>query len=242
MWTDRLCLKNTRYHHLLSNHREGDSFCVRAGTRRVKIQLKFEAVPTTMTVSGNSRTIIHNKCGVGLVLLLALAGGGVGALQTPNVPFFATNTQQQPLKEGRASITTRLPIGKLFESREYIFSTATNVRGYEWTIKETEELLDDLLDASNGLYSPVDMEDEVDESKNHQEPHDYELNQIILVPMEWDQGLLGLGARYDVYDGQQRLVTLCLLFAAMKECFEKLDEKDAVTELADMLNPPKTRK
>eukprot|EP00557_Chaetoceros_sp_GSL56_P001063 CAMPEP_0176505286 /NCGR_PEP_ID=MMETSP0200_2-20121128/16411_1 /TAXON_ID=947934 /ORGANISM="Chaetoceros sp., Strain GSL56" /LENGTH=612 /DNA_ID=CAMNT_0017904825 /DNA_START=359 /DNA_END=2195 /DNA_ORIENTATION=+ len=145
------------------------------------------------------------------------------------LPFFA---QMQPApKEGTASITTRLPLGTIFESRDYIFSTATNVRSYEWTLKEAEELLDDLLDASSGIF-PSDLPKQ-----------DYELSQIVLVPMEWDRELYGLGNRYDVHDGQQRLVTLCLLFAALRESFandEGMD--DTAMELANMLNPPKVRK
>eukprot|EP00980_Cylindrotheca_fusiformis_P015783 scaffold4590_cov112-Cylindrotheca_fusiformis.AAC.1 len=146
------------------------------------------------------------------------------------VPFFASASSDK-VQEGRASITTRLPIGKIFDSsRDYIFNTASNVRGYEWTWKETEELLDDLMDGSKGVFSAT---------TNNK---DYELSQIVLIPMEWDRELLGLGARYDVYDGQQRLVTLCLLFAAMRERFREIGEEETATELADMLKPPKTRK
>jgi uncharacterized protein with ParB-like and HNH nuclease domain len=159
------------------------------------------------------------------------------------MPFFASSTATEKVKEGRASITTRLPIGKLFDSREYIFSTASNVRGYEWTLKETEELLDDLLDASQGVFAgdaDGGSSEIICEGFSKQ---DYELSQIVLIPMEWNQQLYGLGARYDVYDGQQRLVTMCLIFAAMRERFNDIEGfEETVTELAEMLNPPKTRK
>jgi len=147
-----------------------------------------------------------------------------------DLPFFA---QLQPTpKEGTASITTRLPLGKIFDSRDYTFSTATNVRAYEWTLKEAEELLDDLLDGSNGILGGEAFA-----------RMDYELSQIVLVPMEWDRELYGLGNRYDVHDGQQRLVTLCLLFAAMRDAFAQDDGMEAtVMELANMLYPPKVRK
>lgn len=146
------------------------------------------------------------------------------------LPFFAS--LQNSSKERTASITKRLPLGTIFESRDYIFSTATNIRSYEWTNAEVEELLDDLLDASNGLVGG--------ETFGRQ---DYELSQIVLVPMEWDRDLYGLGQRYDVYDGQQRLVSLCILFAALRESFGK-DEgmAETVIELAGMLYPPKSRK
>ena len=46
------------------------------------------------------------------------------------------------------------------------------MRGYEWTTKETDELLDDLSDASLVKFDTS---------------QDYELNQIVLVPLDWDQ-------------------------------------------------------
>jgi hypothetical protein len=151
------------------------------------------------------------------------------SLALGDLPFFAQ--LQPPAKEGSASITNRLPLGSIFDSRDYIFSTATNVRAYEWTLKEAEELFDDLFDASNGFLSR--------DSSNR----DYELSQIVIVPMEWDKDMYGLGNKYDVHDGQQRLVTLCLLFAALRESFAKDgDMDDTSKELADMLNPPKVRK
>lgn len=147
-----------------------------------------------------------------------------------NLPFFAQQ-MPPPSKEGTASITTRIPLGTIFDSREYVFSTATNVRGYEWTTKEAEELLDDLIDGSSGTIF------------NDMPRQDYELSQIVLVPMEWDKDLYGLGGRYDVHDGQQRLVTLCLLFASLRESFvEEKGMADTADELANMLNPKKVRK
>jgi len=157
-------------------------------------------------------------------------GGGFAA---GIVPFFAS-IYDKPKEKGTKTVTTRLPIGNLFDSREYIFECATNMRGYEWTVKEAEELLDDLVDASSiGRFGF---------GSNGKEA-EYELNQIVLVPMEWDQGRYGLGQKYDVHDGQQRLVTLCLMLAALRESFRGDDDMaGTVTELASMLNPPKVRK
>ncbi len=150
------------------------------------------------------------------------------SLAIGDLPFFASI--QPEAKEGTASITTRLPLGKIFDSRDYIFSTATNVRSYEWTLKEAEELLDDLTDATMGVFGNG-------MSKS------YELSQIVLVPMEWDRDAYGLGGKFDVHDGQQRLVTLCLLFAALRDAFSRDgDMEDTVIELSSMLNPTKTRK
>jgi hypothetical protein len=157
------------------------------------------------------------------------------------LPFFANLEPATAEGTGAATVTTRLPLGTLFDaSREYIFSTATNVRGYEWTFKEADELFADLTDvanngatvatSSNGDVSPVVKQD-------------YELSQVVLVPMEWDRAAFGLGQKYDVHDGQQRIVTLCLLFAALRESFRNSDGmQDMVEELTNMLNPPKVRK
>jgi len=166
-----------------------------------------------------------------------------------NTPFFArafgnpgslfSSTPASPKsKEGKAaSITTRLPLGTLFDSREYTFETVTNVRGYEWTLKVAEELLDDFVDASRGYLGDIDLEEELPQKQ------DYELSQIVLVPMDWDTERYGLGNRYDVFDGQQRLVSLCLIFAALRESFTKDDSmEDTVAELKNMLSPTKTRK
>jgi uncharacterized protein with ParB-like and HNH nuclease domain len=61
--------------------------------------------------------------------------------------------------------------------------------------------------------------------------------------MEWDRDLYGLGNRYDVFDGQQRLVSLCLVIAALRDIFANDDGmEDTVDELSNMLNPPKVRK
>ncbi len=110
-------------------------------------------------------------------------------------------------------------------------------RGYEWTTKVAEELLDDFIDASRGY---LDLDDPESKIATRQ---DYELSQIVLVPMEWDKELYGLGNRYDVFDGQQRLVSLCLIFASLREAFEGDDDmEETVRELSNMLNPPKVRK
>jgi len=136
-------------------------------------------------------------------------------------------------KDNNPTITTRLPLGTLFDSRDYIFCTRTNVRGYEWTREETENLWQDLLDFSM----------EADEI-----PGEFELSQIILVPMEWDRQSYGLGARYDLYDGQQRLVTLCLLLASLRDSLVADAEAgdgdvDAVAkEISNMLHPVRARK
>jgi len=49
---------------------------------------------------------------------------------------------------------------------------------------------------------------------------DYELSQIVIVPTsDWDSNSYGIGSRYDVHDGQQRLVILNLLLAYLRDSF-----------------------
>ena len=151
------------------------------------------------------------------------------ALTSTPLPFFSKWADPEPeLKEGKASVTLRLPLGKIFDSRDYIFSTKSNIRSYEWTQKEAEELLDDFLDAAAATSNA----------------YDYELSQIILIATKtWDKERFGLGNLYDVYDGQQRLVTICFILRALQLSFEVGSEDlDTATELKNMLQPPKVRK
>lgn len=128
--------------------------------------------------------------------------------------------------ESSKTETVRLPAGQLFEQRHYIFTTIRNIRSYEWGHKETSELLDDLLDESS--KDPI---------------RDFELQQIVLVPAKWDKTKYGLGNIYDIYDGQQRLVTMSLLYAALRDSLRShQDQDETVQELSDMLNPPRSRK
>jgi hypothetical protein len=83
---------------------------------------------------------------------------------------------------------------------------------------------------------------------------DFELSQICLVPTsDWDATTLGLGNRYDVYDGQQRLVTLNLLLAALRDSFVKearevnggkrgVALEATANEISGMLKPDRVRK
>jgi hypothetical protein len=96
-------------------------------------------------------------------------------------------------------------------------------------------------------------------NNNQQIITDYELSQIVLVPTsDWDPTLLGLGSRYDVYDGQQRLVTLNLLLASLRDSFQLEATSDnggkntsskrsvallaTANEISSMLVPRKVRK
>ncbi|KAL7465001.1 hypothetical protein ACHAXS_005333 [Conticribra weissflogii] len=182
------------------------------------------------------------------------------SFSAPPSPLSSPNTPQS------ATVTLRLPLGTLFDGRDYVFVTESNVRGYEWTTKETDILLDDLIDAAlanylgggrlDGASRSASSSSTLSSSFSLSSPvADYELSQIVLVPTsDWDPDLLGLGSRYDVYDGQQRLVTLSLLLAALRDSFANeaaaasTGGKRAVAlratarEIAGMLVPTKVRK
>mmetsp|Transcript_23976 Transcript_23976/g.29440 ORF Transcript_23976/g.29440 Transcript_23976/m.29440 type:complete len:764 (-) Transcript_23976:95-2386(-) len=196
--------------------------------------------------------------------ILSASNNEKGAPPSSPVPFFAsfldsvlpgsstTSSSSSPI-----TTTTRLPLGTIFDSRDYIFEVATNVRGYEWTQKEAVDngLLDDLIDASPIGFNSQLLKKKAETNTLTEEEqlaamllrnNDFELGQIVLVPMEWDRDLFGLGSRYDVYDGQQRLVTLCLLFAALRQSFvqdeNNAENDDVVSELHRFLNPSRSRK
>jgi hypothetical protein len=63
---------------------------------------------------------------------------------------FAASSSSIPSTPQSSTVTLRLPLGTLFDGRDYIFVTYTNVRGYEWSVKEVNVLVEDLMDASLG--------------------------------------------------------------------------------------------
>ena len=90
------------------------------------------------------------------------------------------------------------PLVKVFSS-DYVFSVPTYQRPYAWTTEETEELLDDVLEFAD------------------RDPHadvgalpPYFLGSVVLIKAPSDP-------RADVVDGQQRLTTLTVLFAILRD-------------------------
>ncbi|KAL7449368.1 hypothetical protein ACHAWC_001433, partial [Mediolabrus comicus] len=179
--------------------------------------------PTTKRAAASSSSALHQE----LPFFANPAFTAASSTSTSTSSSSSTN-QSAP---SQATITLRLPLGTLFDGRDYIFVTESNVRGYEWTEKETDILLDDLMDAALGTLGGQEgtnsnnNNEKEDKKKNQPPPSpqitDYELSQIVLVPTaDWDSTLFGLGSRYDVYDGQQRLVTLNLLLASLRDSFQ----------------------
>eukprot|EP00956_Cyclotella_meneghiniana_P005873 scaffold7699_cov21-Cyclotella_meneghiniana.AAC.1 len=100
--------------------------------------------------------------------------------------------------------TQRLVLDHIFakDLRNYLFTTRKNIRDYEWSIDEADQLLDDIMstDANNFLeLGPITV-----------------MKDTSLTEEEQDS-IGNTSQLYDVHDGQQRIVTLCLLFAAIRD-------------------------
>lgn len=92
------------------------------------------------------------------------------------------------------------PLYKVF-SDEYLFTIPSVQRPYSWTEEEAGELLDDLLEY-------IDQND-IDENNIESIEEPYFLGSIVLVK-EKDN-------RYEVLDGQQRLTTITILLAVLRD-------------------------
>ncbi len=93
-----------------------------------------------------------------------------------------------------------------------MFVMKSNVQGHKWTTKETDILMNNLMDMAlgnlggNGKPNGGDGGSVASGANGNKPSHsiiiDYELSQIILVTTSnWDSNLLGLRNWYDVYDG-----------------------------------------
>jgi hypothetical protein len=100
------------------------------------------------------------------------------------------------------------PLKKIFSS-DYSFRIPQYQRPYRWGVDQAVQLLDDL-------------EESLD--RNADEP--YFLGSLVLVEVD--------GATYDVIDGQQRLTTLTILFAVLRD----LSESDLADRLAALVMQP----
>ena len=87
------------------------------------------------------------------------------------------------------------PIKKIF-SDDFVFTIPLYQRAYAWTTEESEELLQDLMRAMDGYEGSID------------DLPPYFLGSIVLI--KGDEPLA------EVIDGQQRLITLTMLLAALR--------------------------
>lgn len=95
---------------------------------------------------------------------------------------------------------------KKFFSDEFSFSIPRYQRPYSWGKEQCEQLFDDIYDS--------DRESE------------YFLGTIILQEVEKE----GTSTRYDIIDGQQRITTLQILLACLRDRVEEPDFKDSLQQ------------
>ena len=96
--------------------------------------------------------------------------------------------------------TKHLRLEQVFsKSHDYIFHITKNMRFYSWDKEEVESLFADIVDACES-------------SSKSKDGDSYELNQIIALRDSYNEREI-----WEVADGQQRLVTLCLLLCALRD-------------------------
>src|ERR1700722_5183112 len=108
------------------------------------------------------------------------------------------------------------PIQKVFSS-DFDFFIPLYQRPYAWTTKEAGELLSDLLDNMGTTKTSVE----------HTNP--YFLGSVVLVKGDLPNA--------DVVDGQQRLTTLTILFAALRTLLTPAEAAGLTTLLYETANP-----
>lgn len=114
-------------------------------------------------------------------------------------------------------VAERVPLKKYFNAgREHILSTRVNPRGYEWNKdEEVEELW-------------TDFHDRFDIEGVREQCEEMELGNIVLRPREQDKKQKQeQGGLYDVYDGQQRFITVSIFLAAIRDAFEELSQRSS---------------
>jgi len=108
------------------------------------------------------------------------------------------------------------PLQKVFSS-DFDFSIPLYQRPYAWTTKEAGELISDLLDNMGDIKSSVE------------ETNPYFLGSVVLVKGDLPNS--------DVVDGQQRLTTLTILFAAFRTLLTSSEAAGLTTLLYETANP-----
>ncbi len=111
-----------------------------AATSLATFACAFTVLPTSSTASSTSSTTT-----TALNQELPFFAAPAFSSASTTTSSSSSSSQSSPSPPQSATVTLRLPLGTLFDGRDYIFVTESNVRGYEWTEKETDILLDDLM-------------------------------------------------------------------------------------------------
>ena len=135
-------------------------------------------------------------------------------------------------KQKIASIK-RIQLGDIFNigsNRKYLLDVTYNVRDYAWKTQHVEELTD-------GIFQEIE-----DGKANASSASPYLLGLVTCSRRNQEkEDEMQVGEIWELLDGQQRLITISLLYAAMRDRLRALithdmpesDDADAIEEVAD---------
>ena len=129
-------------------------------------------------------------------------------------------------------VPVRTDLANIFDGHAYIFDTRKNMRKYSWIKDNAVTLVSDLA---------ASMEDGWRRGEEVEEMEAYELNQIVVVKSAANKHQLLL------QDGQQRVITLCLMLAVLRDMLERIPESEdkeaheIAQHIRKMLNPEGSR-
>jgi uncharacterized protein with ParB-like and HNH nuclease domain len=107
-------------------------------------------------------------------------------------------------------------VGEIFGER-FAFTVPPNQRQYAWKLEHAAALLDDLLASLGGDAVPIEQMDP------------YFLGSIVLVKASRQE--------YEIVDGQQRLITLTMLLATLREKFPEQYRESITSRLYEPADP-----
>lgn len=141
----------------------------------------------------------------------------------------AATSSDSSSSSGKSFAAERVPLDSIFnQERNYLFATHSNIRDFEWTEKEAEDIYESILSLL------------LDENSD-----DLELGTIVLMrkrTQDDKKRKIGKASRvYDVHDGQQRIVTISLFLAALRDCFIQWNCENDAKIVASRIHPTKPR-
>lgn len=135
-----------------------------------------------------------------------------------------------------------VPLAEIFnKERKYLFNVERNLRGYEWGFESTMGLFEDIKDLD---ARELDQILHLDLGKIYLTPTN--VNNLSEEQKKIVDNTRMICRMFDVHDGQQRLVTLSILLAALRDAIEAKhldcelpdDIKGVLKDTIDAIAPP----